>query len=197
MSLRKFVQTTIQTWTLDSKSTFQSLCLLPSRSCQATLRLLSLAIRKVNKKENRLIIRWHEFWRSVVLNSCCVVLINVNWKKVYFLGPFKPAPKSMRSSETTNQARNVAIKGQTCRVFGFYWSCTQVFDLFIKKEQKREKNSSPFRFRFDKQVGEFTAKEFPELFPWFAKVCQVFHMYFAFIPSANFHALENGRMLLD
>ena len=103
----------------------------------------------------------------------------------------------MRSFDTTNQALNVAIKVQTCRQFVDFIDPGPSLYFIHQKEQKREKNSSHFRFRFDKQVAEFTAQEFPELFCSFAKVCQVLYMDFGFIPSPNFRVLENGRTFLD
>ena len=103
----------------------------------------------------------------------------------------------MRSSDPTKQVRNVAIKVQTCRQFVDFIDPGPSLYFIHQKEQKREKNSSHFRFRFDKQVAEFTAQEFPELFCSFAKVCQVLYMDFGFIPSPNFRVLENGRTFLD
>ena len=70
----------------------------------------------------------------------------------------------MRSFDTTNQARNVAIKVQTCRQFVDFIDPVPK-SLFIHQKKKTgEKNSSHFRFRFGKQVGKFTAQEFPERF---------------------------------
>ena len=71
----------------------------------------------------------------------------------------------MKTSDTTNQARNAAIKKQTCRQFVDFTDPVPK-SLFYpsKKKQTREKNLSHFRFHFGKQVGKFIAQEFPELF---------------------------------
>ena len=197
ISFRKFVKedNLIQTWILDSKSTFQSLCLLPSRSCQATLRLLSLYSISQGKpeRENCLIfqVTWvlvfcclkflESFLRECLNNAfCSSVLINVNRKKVYFLGTFKPAPSTW---EVVTLPSRFEMLRSKCKLADSLWILLIVYPslYFIhQKKQTREKNSSHFRFRFGKQVVKFTAQEFPELFSWYAKVCHVFLMYFVF-----------------
>ena len=70
----------------------------------------------------------------------------------------------MRSSDPTKQVRNVAIKVQTCRQFVDFIDPVHKSLFYPSKKQTKEKNWSHFRFRFGKQVGKFTAQEFPELF---------------------------------
>ena len=98
----------------------------------------------------------------------------------------------MRSFDTTNQALNVAIKVQTCRQFVDFIDPGPSLYFIHQKEQKRKKNSSHFRFRFGKQVAEFTAQEFPELFCCLQK----FAKYYIWI-SRLFHLLTFAFYKMD
>ena len=48
---------------------------------------------------------------------CSRDFVLINRKQFYFLGSFNPAPKQIKSGDTTNHAQIVAIKMQTCRQF--------------------------------------------------------------------------------
>ena len=70
----------------------------------------------------------------------------------------------MRSSDPTKQVRNVPIKVQTCRQSVDFIDPVSKSLFIHQKKQTGEKNSLHFCFRFGKQVGKFTAQEFPERF---------------------------------
>lgn len=71
----------------------------------------------------------------------------------------------MITSDTTNQARNVVIKKQTCRQFVDFTDPVPK-SLFYpsKKKTNERKEFVAFSLRFGKQVGKFIAKEISRTF---------------------------------
>ena len=82
------------------------------------------------------------------------------WEQFYFLESFNPAPRQIKSGDTTNQARNAAIKMQTCRQFVdfsdprakslFVLSKTKCFVSKLRTKEKKE--FVPFLLSF-RQTG--------------------------------------------
>ena len=82
------------------------------------------------RKKMAIFFRRDGFWRCVVLQLILKFVSKVicawslffqafssRWEQFYFLESFNLAPKQIKSGDTTNQARNAAIKMQTCRQF--------------------------------------------------------------------------------
>ena len=77
----------------------------------------------------------------------------------------------------------------------FYFSWSNKI-LFSQTESRRDESIVSFSFLFGQMCWRVRihGARISRSFSWFAKVCQVLYVYFAFIPSPNFDFVENGRM---
>ena len=77
----------------------------------------------------------------------------------------------------------------------FYFSWSNKI-LFSQTESRGDESIVSFSFLFGQMCWRVRihGARISRSFSWFAKVCQVLYVYFAFIPSPNFDFVENGRM---
>ena len=77
----------------------------------------------------------------------------------------------------------------------FYFSWSNKI-LFSQTESRGDESIVSFSFLFGQMCWRvrINGARISTSFSWFAKVCQVLYVYFAFIPSHNIDFAENGRI---
>ena len=117
---------------------------------------------------------------------------------------FNPAPEHTINGDTANQLWNFATKippfyGKIVDFINpipkFYFSWSNKIP-FSQTESRGDESIVSFSFFFGQMYWRVRihGARISRSFSWFAKVCQVLYVYFAFIPSPNFDFVENGRM---